>query len=253
MKEPVPLQGEFMLVLLFLLGCSLGCGPGGSASREKSDGSQKESGSSRLRGALGPMPWYDSARDDYHRYDAETIRKEIPKEETKQVRPAEGRLNTKALELFVYVFLAAVAVALAVFLARFIRERQRPIGRRRVGGVVRHSKLMDEVGTHDIPLEEDTLIRLIEAALQASSQRAAVLMFVYALLVLARKELLDSRPQSTAREAVRALASNGAVDDVLKERFARTGRSFEEALYAGRQPDAPLDELWAYWKEMGAS
>ena len=206
-----------------------------------------------FRGALAPMPWYDRARDDYRRYDPEAIGKEIPKERPKTERAAPGRLSTGTLRSFVYVFLFVVGAALLFFLVRAFQERRGLLARRKVGSKVRHRTLVDELQVPGIPLEEESLIHLIEAALHTDPMRASVLLFIYCVLMLGRKEVLTDVPHATAREAVRALNARDDVPSLMKERFATTARNFEQALYGGRAPEGAPGPLWEYWKEVGAS
>lgn len=241
-----------LFLLLLLLLSPAGVNQAGPADHKvKTDAEALQERNRVFRSALRSMPWYDSARDDYHRYDPETVRKAIPNTPKPRTQTPRYGISPEALQMFGYVFVGTAIAVLLFFLVRFIQEREAALAVRKVSSSVRHGSLVDDALAARIPLEEGELARSIAATLETDPRRAAVLLFVYAVLVLARKEVHTALPHSTAREAVRALQADPDVSDRVKLSFAEAGRAFEEALYAERVPGVNLIPLWQFWQEFG--
>lgn len=218
------------------------------------DGDTKsESPDAVFRGALREMPWYDVARDDYRRYDPAAVEREYVREtETRERVERPTGISPELLRLGVYVFLATILLGLVFLLLRAWRERSLAQRSKSIGRGVRKGLALADL-PESVLADESPLEDRIERALRTDARLAAILIFVYALVVLLQKGVLGDRPQWTAREVVSGVRDSAPGDARLQEFMAQTAEQFELCLFARRDPTLPLEPLWTYWKESGAS
>ncbi len=241
----------------FLLGAiafaAVVCAGFASAAVFADEDGKAETSEAVFRGALREMPWYDAPRDDYRRYDPAAVEREYVREpETRERAERPTGISPELLRLGVYVFLATILLGLVFLLLRAWRERSLAQRSRSIGRGVRKGLVLADV-PESVLADESPLEDRIERALHTDPRLAAILIFVYALVVLLQKGVLADRPQWTAREVLRGVRDSAHGDARLQEFMAQTAAQFELCLFARRDPTIALEPLWTYWKETGAS
>lgn len=229
--------------------------------------SENKGEEARVRDALHSMPWYDGKKEDYRKYSPEDIRKMIPRSRKMSESDSAASFLSFLSQGFFYAFVTLVIVGLlaAIFyyLYRIARERT-PRSRLNVSESaregIRYGALSNLTGL-SVPPDEAELKRRIEKALAEGDRRStAIYLFLYALVRLDRRGLLNLRPSSTAREYAGQLedkAKSGSVQGesgpaVTVHLFNDLIASFEMAAYAGRDPDEDQSLRWNQLrKELG--
>ncbi len=241
-------------VFLILAGVLVGCGPGGVGAGEHGgrdlDGFMGRPGD--VRNGLKPSEWYDSERDDYHRYTPEEVRKSMSEEKPRSNRDWSIRpplLSAQFLRFIFWVFIGLL-IAGAVYVLYLVIRNSRGGGNRLNGRLkqtenrVVHGKIIAGVDVEEEELSRAGLAAAIREALAAGdARRATVYVFLYALLLYSELEFLELAPQNTAREYVRMLRASGASDEA-KQLLHEIAGAFEVAVYRQAVPDEDPADLW---------